>query len=479
MVRTDDFEFGVSMLDQALVEVGDDDRLRTEIEVECEELAANVGDYAGMVRHGEAAVASAERLGEPGPLAWALAALGAGLFNRGHGIHHDLFKRAIELEPAAGEASPTYHLPSTTYGTLLRLENDLDAARPLLERAVARARRRGEEGGDLIPLLVRLARLESEAGNPAASDRWLAQATEAASQHVNEELDSWLAHVEGEVAASRGRLDQARSRAEEVRRAAIANGDVQIQLDGDILLANVELLGGDPGAAHQRLQPRRVSAIANGPWYLGWRTLALWSSDIEALIALDRLDEAQQVLDDLLQRALAYPNPNALAIAKRCEGLVLAARGELATAINALDVALAEHARRCLPLELGRTLLEKGSIERRAKRKTAAKHTLEQALAMLEPAGAAIWVARARDELGRIGLRRAVVTEGLTPAQRRVAEMAANGATNREIAQTLYMSGRTVESHLTKIYNQLNIRSRAQLAAALAARTQHSSPPQT
>ena len=89
---------------------------------------------------------------------------------------------------------------------------------------------------------------------------------------------------------------------------------------------------------------------------------------------------------------------------------------------------------------------------------------------MLEPLGAAIWIARARDELGRIGLRRATITEGLTPAQERVAELAANGATNREIAQTLYMSARTVESHLTKIYSELKIRSRAQLATALAAR---------
>ena len=117
------------------------------------------------------------------------------------------------------------------------------------------------------------------------------------------------------------------------------------------------------------------------------------------------------------ERAVPYPNPHGVAIAKRCEGLLLAARGDLARAIEAMDAALAQHAQRPIPLEIGRTLLEKGSIERRAKRKTAAKQTLEQALAVLEPLDAAIWVARARDELGRIGLRRAVVTEGLTPAQ--------------------------------------------------------------
>ena len=77
---------------------------------------------------------------------------------------------------------------------------------------------------------------------------------------------------------------------------------------------------------------------------------------------------------------------------------------------------------------------------RDVKRKTAAKQTLEQALALLKPLDAAIWVSRARDELGRIGLRRATVSEGLTPAQTRVAELAATGLSNQEIAIALYMS---------------------------------------
>jgi DNA-binding NarL/FixJ family response regulator len=390
------------------------------------------------------------------------------LFYRGQGLPRALFERAIDLERGADESGPTYYTAGSSYGALLRIENDLDTARPLLERAVQRARRRGEESGDLTPLLVRLARLESDAGNHAASDRWLAEATEAARQQMNEEMDSWLADLHGEIAANQGRLEQARLCAQEVLNLANANRDAQMQRDGDVLLANIELWGGEPDAAHRRLQPWRERTITNGPWYIGWIMLPLWSSDIEALIALDRLDEAQQVLDDLLHRAVPYPNPHGVAIAKRCEGLLLAARGDLARAIEAMDAALAQHAQRPIPLDIGRTLLEKGSIERRAKRKTAAKRTLEQALAVLEPLGAAIWIARARDELSRLGLRRAVVTDGLTPAQERVAGLAAGGATNHEIAQALYMSARTVESHLTKIYSELRIRSRAQLGAALA-----------
>ena len=162
------------MLDQALVDAGDDDRLIIEIErVPSECVARTSVTTRAAVEHAEAALASAERLGEPAPLASALARLGSTLFYRGQGIRRDLFERAIELEHRAEESTLRTTCASTAMG-LLRIENDLDAARPLLERAVARAHGRGEEGGDLIPLLVRLARLEWEAGNPGVSSAgWL------------------------------------------------------------------------------------------------------------------------------------------------------------------------------------------------------------------------------------------------------------------------------------------------------------------
>ena len=138
-------------------------------------------------------------------------------------------------------------------------------------------------------------------------------------------------------------------------------------------------------------------------------------------------------------------------------------------AIGALEAALAEHARRPLAPEVARTLLELGTLQRRAKQKNAAKQTLERALSMFEPMGAQMWVDRARDELSRIGLRRPTVSDGLTPAQTRVAELVVDGLSNREIASTLYMSPRSVEAHLTKIYREYGVRSRAQLVAALSA----------
>jgi DNA-binding CsgD family transcriptional regulator len=119
-----------------------------------------------------------------------------------------------------------------------------------------------------------------------------------------------------------------------------------------------------------------------------------------------------------------------------------------------------------LPFELGRTLLVQGAIRRRAKQKRPARESLQQALEIFERLGAPLWAAKAHAELARVSGRRPVVGE-LTPAERRVARLAAAGRTNKEIADSLFMSTRTVGGHLSHVYVKLGIRSRTELAAVL------------
>jgi DNA-binding CsgD family transcriptional regulator len=195
----------------------------------------------------------------------------------------------------------------------------------------------------------------------------------------------------------------------------------------------------------------------------------VWSRDVEALIAMDNLKQAEVACAELRSRAEVSEDPRVEALASRCRGLLLAACGDIVAAIAAMDAAVAANARCRLPFEHGRTLLEKGSIERRARRKAAARQTLEEALAILEPLGAQLLVSRTRDELARIGLRRAELTDGLTPTQARVGELVAAGLTNPQIARQLHMSVRTVESHLTRVYREFGVTSRSQLTAALIA----------
>jgi DNA-binding CsgD family transcriptional regulator len=271
------------------------------------------------------------------------------------------------------------------------------------------------------------------------------------------------------VASRRGALSEAQARAGAAIELAGQIGDHFIVAFSTAILAGTELASGQPEPAHERLPPLREALRGVGGGFVGSLTLPFWSYDIEALIALGRLEEAAQVLDELVDRAQRAQNPNALAVGHRCRALLLAARGETAAAIEALEQALTQHSLRPLPLEIGRTLVERGTLERRAKRKSAAKRSLEQALAVLEPLAAALLVQRARDELARVGLRRAQVSDGLTPAQQRVAELVLAGMTNREIADTLFMSVRTVETHLTKIYREVGVRSRTQLIGTLSA----------
>ncbi len=127
------------------------------------------------------------------------------------------------------------------------------------------------------------------------------------------------------------------------------------------------------------------------------------------------------------------------------------------------------HDRVELPLDRGRTLLALGAAQRRVKRRREARATLEQALALFEKIGAALWAERARGELRRIS-GRAPTTGALTPAEERVAALVAEGKTNREVAATLFLSDRTVEGHLSRIFGKLGVRHRTELARALATR---------
>ncbi len=467
-VRMDDFQAAAGLLEEALTQTGDHHRIAAQAESLLSELAANMGDRASASAHAGTAVELAGRSGDRGLLAQTLSAMSLMAFFAGEGVQDQLLARAIELEPdAAGTRS--YLMPTTTLGLQRFWSDELDRARPLLERSLVRAAERGEEY-DRVGLLFHLAHLETEAGRPEVADRYTAECLELGRQIADDQADCYASWLQAYRAARRGDLDVATGHAGQAIEVATRIGDHFIATFSEVILAGAELWDGRPEAAHARLPGLRLGLVADGNGFIGSLTLGLWTYDIEALIALGRGDEAAELTAELDGRAQDSGNPNAVAIARRCRALLLADRGDPAAAVRELDAGLADHALRPLPLEVGRTLLEKGTIERRAKRKSAAKRSLEDAVAVLEPLGAAMWVARARDELGRVGLRRARPSVGLTPAEQRVAELVAGGMSNREVASALYMSLRTVEAHLTRIYRELGIRSRGQLVAALAGR---------
>ena len=121
-----------------------------------------------------------------------------------------------------------------------------------------------------------------------------------------------------------------------------------------------------------------------------------------------------------------------------------------------------------MPFEEARTLLVLGATRRRARMKRPAREALEQALAIFDELGARLWAEKARAELARIGGRRAPATGELTPTEQRIAALAAEGRSNKEIATALFVTPKTVGTQLSRIYRKVGVHSRTELARRMS-----------
>jgi DNA-binding CsgD family transcriptional regulator len=151
-----------------------------------------------------------------------------------------------------------------------------------------------------------------------------------------------------------------------------------------------------------------------------------------------------------------------LAVGARSRSMLLAARGDLDGAVTAAQRAMAHHDRLPMPFERGRTVLLLGQLQRRQRKKDPASASLQEALDIFERLDVPLWADRARAELARanVGPRQ---SGQLTPSEQRVAELAATGMRNRDVATALFISPKTVEANLARIYRKLGIKSRAEL----------------
>jgi DNA-binding CsgD family transcriptional regulator len=182
-------------------------------------------------------------------------------------------------------------------------------------------------------------------------------------------------------------------------------------------------------------------------------------------VELGRIEDARSLLDLYEGRARSVDRPRALAASARCHGLLDAAGGDPDAALASLDEAFAQLQRVEMPIERARTLLALGRVQRRRRQKRLARLAFEQALATFEGAGAKLWAEQTRRELARVTTRRAPT--GLTPTEERIARLAADGLSNREIAEHAFVARSTVEANLKRAYRKLGISSRAQLGRAL------------
>jgi DNA-binding NarL/FixJ family response regulator len=273
------------------------------------------------------------------------------------------------------------------------------------------------------------------------------------------------------VLAGQGDFDAARAHADEARATAEALGMVQAILWAGVATMRIAEAVGD----HAQVVEFGDALLAAGTGGLPDWVQRRRPMYVEALAAVGRTADAEGHLADLEDEVRASGNESLAAEAARARAALRTVTGDRAAALDALVAGLAIEETSSGPFERARLELAAGAHRRRAGERRAAAALLESAAARFRRLGARPWLERCERELAACGLtpvKRSTsdARDELTPQERLVANLAAAGLTNREIAAELVLSAKTVEFHLSRIYRKLGVRSRSQLTARLAAR---------
>jgi DNA-binding CsgD family transcriptional regulator len=269
-----------------------------------------------------------------------------------------------------------------------------------------------------------------------------------------------------EALVERGELDQADGvlsrtelapwlgQAAGIDKLLYARGCVRLER-GDGEAAVTDLL-----ACGERL--RRLDV--ENPAFCPWRSRAGL-----ALAGLGRREEASALVDEELALARRYGAPRGLGIALRARGLLDGGQAGITLLAEAVEVLAGSESR----LEYARALVDHGAALRRAGLRRPGRNALREGLDEARRVGALALARQAHDELVASGLRPRKMLAGgvdsLTPSERRVAALAAAGMTNAAIAQHLFVTPKTVETHLGRVYRKLDVPGRTGLAAVLDA----------
>jgi DNA-binding CsgD family transcriptional regulator len=369
----------------------------------------------------------------------------------------DLAVRARDFPSAVGGEQLVREATLAVVNTFALLPKR-DEARASLQNEYEEWRERDEPRSSRA--LWGLAWVEFWAGRWALGAEYAARARDISVQYGLEVPQDHLPIAV--IAVHRGQLELARQHSERALELSQEQFG-QRPPQHTAVLGLVARWSGDLSGAMDRLgeAERRAAAFRWGEPSVRW-----WSGDqIELLLELGQIQDAIRVLDDWETDAARVGREYVLAHVTRCRGLVAAAQGEVESAGSLLDQAVVQHQDAGDPFGTARALLALGIVRRRARKKRDAREAIQAALDGFEELGAAPWVEKARNELGRIGGRKR--EEGLTPAERRVATLVAEGRTNREVAAALFVTERTVASHLSHVYAKLGVRSRTELARQL------------
>lgn len=449
---------GLELCRKALGEVGDDSALEADLHFYIAASARRATSLGEASEHARLAVDCARTAGDHVRHARGLAMLGHVETLRGRTEGLEALERAAELETEHGALSIHFRASFLLGITLLYL-GEFDRARTLMQAQLERADDLGDEVMRGVALSS-LAEVELRAGNWSQAHRYATDG--AALQQQAAPLQDQAHHVlrAARVVAHMGKVNEARPLAAALLEVAPLNGDKSAEISARRDLGFMELSLGNPAGAVAVLEPAMRHLVELG---FGLFSAHPFVQDyVDACVASGDLDRAEQA-NALLA---ASGRPWEVAMHARGQALIAASRGDHDAAETAIAAALEAHGRLREPFELGRTLLAKGTIERRAKQRAAARLTLTEALDLFDSLGAPLWAEKAASELARIP-GRSGASGDLTETERRVAELVAEGLSNKEVAARLFVTVRTIEANLSKVYAKLGIRSRTELTHRL------------
>ena len=455
----DSFLEAADLLERAIDECGDDQASRIQLVVMLGYALFNGGRTEEALRHGEEAVASAIRLGRGDLVSQALGMRTTFRFMAGDGFDEESMARARQSDDQS-EGLPLAARPRVQHALLCAWTEQFDQASRELAAIGQRCAERGEES-ELVFLSFHTALVNVWQGNLGEAALVSEDLMDRAVQ-LNGDLPMFIAlTVRALCNAYAGRVDDVRRDTEDALAAARRCGSHRLSEWTVASLAFLETSLGNYGQALTTMEPL-LANLAAAPHSTEIISASFVPDAIEAMVALGQLDAAEEITSILETNGARLERVWMKAVGARCRAMLLAARGDVEAAAEAATRAMDEHGRLGMPFEQARTQLLLGQIERRQRRREVSTATLGTALAAFERMGTPLWAERARAELSRSDTGRRG-TVGLTASEQRIAELAASGATNREVAATLFISPKTVEANLTRIYHKLNIHSRAEL----------------
>jgi DNA-binding CsgD family transcriptional regulator len=379
----------------------------------------------------------------------------------GHGLDTDLLERARALVPPESTTWAGTWAQMTLRSFAKFAGTDLHVARAGYESEMTTSIDIGDEAATGTSLM-HLSELDCWLGDwPRARDE-ARQSMEIMEQSGSRRWRGFVLYAHGLLLSHTGELDEAQAAADEGLAIARDLDDHWVGALHRSVLGFIALCRDDAVEADAQLT--RADELIHTIGVPEPARHRYHGDQVEAAIGVGDLDRAGALVERLVQRAGIAPYPWLLAITARSQGVLALAHGDLDGSAAAFGQALSVHETWPVPFERARTLLWQGRMLRRRKEKLAARTALMEAEKTFAALGAPIWVERSAAELRRLGLQRGTIGE-LTPTEERIARLVASGMTNREVAAATFVTVKTVEANLGRIYRKLGIHSRRELAS--------------